>query len=187
MKIGLYGGTFDPIHHGHLILARAARERFELDRIVFIPAAISPHKVATSPTPSSLRWEMIRASIDGEPGFSADDLELHRDGPSYTYDTVAAYREKLPDAELFYFIGADNSPALHTWHRIDELKQLVALVVLDRSDATSSELYPTVFGRFDISASEIRNRVAKGRSIRYLVTPPVDDLIQRHHLYRNSH
>ena len=189
MKIGLYGGTFDPIHHGHLILARAARERFELDQIVFIPAAISPHKLATSPTPATLRWEMILASIDGEPHFSADDIELHRDGPSYTHDTALAYREKYCDAKLFYFIGADNLPALHTWHRIGELQQLVTLAVLDRnSDASSSEVsaanFPTVFGRFDISASNIRNRVANGLSIRYLVTPAVDEIIRRHHLYQ---
>ena len=187
MKIGIYGGTFDPIHHGHLILARAAREQFELDTIVFIPAAISPHKLAAAPTPSAVRWEMICASIDGEPHFSADDLELHRDGPSYTYDTALAYRLKYPGAELFYFIGADNLRALHTWHRIEELKQLVTLIVFDRSESSSSELaandFPTVFGRFDISASDIRNRVAKGLSIRYLVTSAVDELIRRHHLY----
>ncbi len=188
MKIGLYGGTFDPIHHGHLILARAALETLELDRIVFIPAAISPHKLGTSPTPAAIRWEMIEASIAGEPGLLADDLELHRQGPSYTYDTVVSYRERFPEAELFCLLGADNLAKLHTWHRIEEWKALVTLAVLNRGATKETLPFPQVMGRFDVSASDIRNRVAKGLSIRYLVTPPVDDLIRQHHLYQtHSH
>ncbi|MEO7931586.1 MAG: nicotinate (nicotinamide) nucleotide adenylyltransferase [Chthoniobacterales bacterium] len=188
MKIGLYGGTFDPIHHGHLILARTALEEMELDSIIFIPAAISPHKLETSPTPSAIRWEMILASIDGEAGILADPYELELAGPSFTYDTVLHYRKKFPDAELFYFIGYDNLEKLDTWHRIEELKSLVTLVVLDRGAASGTIPFPQIFRRYDISASDIRNRVAKGLSIRYLVTPPVDDLIRRHHLYQpHSH
>ena len=185
MKIGLYGGTFDPIHHGHLLLARTAREAFELDRIVFIPAAISPHKLSGSPTAAAIRWEMIQVSIAGEADFFSDDLELQRSGPSYTFDTATIYRERFPGAELVYFIGSDHLPALRTWHRIEELQSIVQFIVLGRGESNETPLYPEVPRRIDISASEIRNRVAKGLSIRYLVTQPVDDLIRRHHLYHN--
>ena len=190
MKIGLYGGTFDPIHHGHLLLARTARETFELDRIVFIPAAISPHKLGEHPTSAAIRWEIIQAALAGEEGFASDDLELHRTGPSYTFDTASAYRERFPDAELFYFIGTDHLPALQTWYRIEELKNLVTFVVLDRGESNGTPLishgFPNVARRIDISASDIRNRVANGLSIRYLVTPPVDELIRQHHLYTST-
>jgi nicotinate-nucleotide adenylyltransferase len=163
-------------------------EELQLDQMVFIPAAISPHKLATSPTPAATRWEMIQTSIAGEAAFAADDLELHRASPSYTYDTVASYRERFPEAELFYFIGTDNLPQLHTWYRIEELKELVTFVVLDREvpreAPETARGFPTISRRIDISASEIRNRVAKGLSIRYLVTAPAEELIRRHHLYQ---
>lgn len=185
MKIGLYGGTFDPIHHGHLILARTALEEMGLERVVFIPAAVSPHKLENAPAPAAIRWEMVQASIAGEARFAADDLELHRAGPSYTCDTALTYRERFPHAELFYFIGHDNLAKLPTWHRIEELKKIVTLVIMDRDHSESAHRFPQISRRFDISASEIRNRVANGLSIRYLVTQPVDELIRRHHLYQN--
>ena len=186
MKIGLYGGTFDPIHHGHLILARTALEELKLDRVVFIPAAISPHKLDKTPTPATIRWEMIQASIAGEAGLTADDLELHRAGPSFTYDTVANYRDRFPAAELFYFIGSDNLAKLNSWYRIEDLQKMVTLVVLDRDQSKVDLSFLQISRRFDLSASEIRNRVANGLSIRYLVTLPVDEIIRRHQLYLHS-
>ena len=186
MKIGLYGGTFDPIHHGHLILARTALEELKLDRVVFIPAAISPHKLDITSTPAAIRWEMIQASIANETGFVADDLELHRAGPSFTYETVANYRERFPEAELFYFIGSDNLAKLDSWFRIEDLQKMVTLVVLDREQSKKEPTFLQISRRFDLSASEIRNRVANGLSIRYLVTAPVDEIIRRHQLYLNS-
>lgn len=185
MKIALYGGTFDPIHHGHLLLARAAKETFGLDRIVFIPAAVSPHKLHAAPTPGAVRWEMVRAAIAGEEGFSADDRELRRTGPSFTYDTVAEWRAEEPDAELFYLIGQDNLAALHTWYRIEELKKLATFIVLGRGDETATHPFPQIDLRFDVAASDIRNRVAKGLSIRYLVSESVADIIQQKRLYQN--
>jgi len=184
MKIGLYGGTFDPIHHGHLILARTALEELGLDRVVFIPAAISPHKLGTTPTSAAIRWEMVQASILDEPAFYADELELHRSGPSYTVDTVETFRQRHPEAELFYFIGTDHLPALPSWHRIAELEKNVQFVVLDRDGTGLPHPFPKISRRVDVSASDIRNRVAKGLSIRYLVTTAVGDLIHRHHLYQ---
>jgi nicotinate-nucleotide adenylyltransferase len=154
--------------------------------VVFIPAAISPHKLESRPTPAAIRWEMVQASLADEPGLVGDDLELHRAGPSFTYDTVATYRERYPTAELFYFIGYDNLAKLQTWHRIGELQDLATFIVLERGEAETGHHFPKIARRFDLSASEIRKRVANGLSIRYLVTPPVDDLIHRHHLYHDT-
>lgn len=184
MRLGLYGGTFDPIHHGHLILAREAIEKLELDQVVFIPAALSPHKLSTSPASGERRREMLAAAIAGEPCFALDDSELHRTGPSFTIDTVEHTRARHPAAEIYYFIGEDNVAALHTWRRIDELRRLVRFVVFGRGDDSTPTEFPRLSRRIDISATEIRSRVAHGRSIRYLVPESVRILIDQHHLYQ---
>ena len=108
-KIGIFGGTFDPIHHGHLILAREALEMLELETVIFIPAAASPHKLDQKLTAPDVRLEMLRAAIESEPGFEFDRMELRRSSPSYAVDTVEALRQSLPDAEFFYLIGEDTS------------------------------------------------------------------------------
>lgn len=185
MKIGVYGGTFDPVHNGHLILARDAVEQLGLDELVFIPNAISPHRLAQAPTPGPVRLEMILAAIEGEPRFKADDVELRRGDVSYTYDTIVALKEKYPtDAELFYFIGHDNLPKLSTWHRFADLKKLVTFVVFTRGATDTSHEYPGIERRVDISATEVRARVAKSLSIRYLVPDAVSEIIARHNLYK---
>lgn len=184
MKLALYGGTFDPIHHGHLLLARDALDELALDRVIFIPSALSPHKLATAPAPAAARLEMLAAAIADEPGFTIDDWELQRPAPSYAIDTVERVRAENPGAELFYLIGADNLRELHTWRRIDDLRRFVEFVVLGRgkSDLTDNG-FRVVGRRVDISATEIRQRVARGASIRYLVPEPVRSLIAAHHLY----
>ena len=186
MKLGVYGGTFDPIHHGHLILAREALEKLQLDRIIFVPAAVSPHKVQKEPTPAAVRLEMVRAAIESEPGFIVDDLELNRPPPSYTFDTVAEFRRRDPAAEMFYLIGSDNLPKLNTWHRIDELRELVQFVVLHRGSSPVRCDLPLVVRTIDISGTEIRNRVAAGQPIRYFVPPAIEEIIHRHQLYREQ-
>ena len=183
-KIGLYGGTFDPIHHGHLILARAALEKLELAEMIFVPAELSPHKLGAAPTPAELRLEMLRAAIRGESNFCLDDLELHRPPPSFTIDTIEEMKRRHSQAEIFYLIGSDNLPRLETWHRFEELRELVQFVVLERGETAAVSGYPTIQRHLDISATEIRNRVASGRSIRYLVPPAVEEIIQRHRLYQ---
>lgn len=185
-KIGIYGGTFDPIHHGHLILGRQAREEIGLDQLIFVPAAVSPFK---SPAFASgeLRLSMLRAAIEGQAGFIADGCELKRPPPSYSIDTVLEVRERNPNAELFWLIGADNVSGLDKWHRIDALKKLVKFVVLDRGRGKkSTHRYPVVRRNVDISATDIRKRVASGRSIRYLVPKAVEEIIRRENLYRES-
>jgi nicotinate-nucleotide adenylyltransferase len=182
-KIGIFGGTFDPIHHGHLILAREAIEVLELEQVIFIPAALSPHKIDWRPAPPEIRLEMLRAAIEGEARFSLDPMELRRPPPSYAIETMEALREREP-AGFFYLIGEDNVARLDTWHRFPELAQMVQFVVLDRSGLKTEHPYPAIRRHLDISATNIRNRVATGRSIRYLVPPAVERIIRDRQLYR---
>ncbi|MDD5349980.1 MAG: nicotinate-nucleotide adenylyltransferase [Chthoniobacteraceae bacterium] len=185
MKLGFYGGTFDPIHHGHLILAREAVETLGLDRLYFIPNSLSPHKAATIPAPAQLRAEMIRAAIANEPRFDVDELEMDRSGVSYTIDSLLALRERFgPKPKFYYLIGEDNVATLSSWRRADELARLATFVVLCRSAHATPLPYQTLHRRIDISATEIRKRIANGQSIRYLVPDKVHDLIIQNSLYR---
>lgn len=185
MRIALYGGTFDPPHHAHLILAREAREQLGLDRIVFVPAARSPFKPGVEITPPEVRLAMVRAAIEGEDGFTLDDSEITRGGTSYTIDTVLAARDRWPGAELFWFIGGDHVPELAKWRDWARLRTLVQFIVFSRDGAEPADDFPHVARRVDISATEIRARVAQGLSIRYLVPEAVRTLIERHRLYQN--
>lgn len=185
-KIGLYGGSFDPVHHGHLILARDAMEVLGLDRVIFIPANVSPHKLAKPPAPAGLRCEMLAAAIHGEPRFSFDLCEIERHGPSFAIDTVRLMRQRLPQADFFYFIGEDNLADLHTWKDIDLLKQSVTFVVLARGTRPVESAFPVVSRRIDISSTDIRNRIARGLSVRYLLPEPVCEILASHQLYLND-
>jgi nicotinate-nucleotide adenylyltransferase len=185
LKIGIYGGTFDPIHHGHLILAQQACEQLGLDQLIFVPAALSPFKNAAHAS-GAARLSMLQAAIEGQDGFRADDCELKRPPPSYSIDTVLQICEREPKSELFWLIGADNASELNKWHRFDELKKLVQFVVLDRACRGEKQSYPVIQRHIDISATEIRKRVASGRSIRYLVPRAVEEIIRRENLYRES-
>jgi len=184
-KIGIYGGTFDPIHHGHLILAQATREQLGLDQVIFVPAAASPFKKEPRAS-AATRLVMLQAATKSEATFAIDDCELRRPPPSYTIDTVLDLRERNPNADLLWLIGADNVNGLSKWHRFQELKDLIQFVVLDRACSQLSVPYPVVQRNIDISATDIRNRVASSRSIRYLVPQAVAEIIQRENLYRGS-
>jgi nicotinate-nucleotide adenylyltransferase len=182
-KIGIYGGTFDPIHHAHLILARDALERLGLDEIIFVPAAISPLKKTVPVASGELRLAMLRAAIKGEPKFVVDDCELRRPPPSYTIDTIEKVRQGNRRTAIYCLIGEDNVQTLTKWHRFDELEKMVRFVVLDRTGQPPTSSYPVIDRKIDISATEIRMRVASGRSIRYLVPPAVEEIIRREKLY----
>ena len=189
-RVGLFGGSFDPVHLGHMILAEAALEELRLDRIVFIPAAVSPFKTDRPPSASNdQRLLMLRKAIAGENRFSVDERELHRSGPSYTVDTVRELLGDYPGVRFIYLIGADNLKDLPMWHEIAELKNLVDFAVLDRG--SSAEIascgYPIVSRRIDLSSTEIRDRLAKGLSIRFMVPECVYDSIMTDHAYRASH
>ena len=183
-KIGIFGGTFDPIHHGHLILAREALETLDLETVIFIPATASPHKLDQKLAAPDVRLEMLRAAIESEPGFALDPMELRRSSPSYAVDSVEALCQREPDVELFYLIGEDNVGRLTTWHRFSELSKMVQFIVLARSGVKTEHPYRTIRRHLDISATNIRNRVATGRSIRYLVPPAVEKIIRDRQLYK---
>ncbi len=183
-KIGLYGGTFSPIHHGHLILAREALERLHLDEIVFVPAALSPHKSKSAP--ADCRFELLQAAIADEPGFCVDDIELKRPPPSYTIDTVTELLKRMAGAHLYWLVGADHVAGLPSWKDFEELRRLVQFVVLDRGDAEIGREYPVVKRKIDLSGSEIRKRVASGASIRYLVPPAVEEIIRERGLFKEQ-
>jgi nicotinate-nucleotide adenylyltransferase len=186
MRIGIYGGTFNPVHHGHLILARQALEEFKLDRLVFVPAAESPFKLQNHSAPAGDRLAMLQLAISGEDGFSVDPLEIDRGGVSYSIDTVKLFRNRHPGAELFFLVGEDNADRLTEWHRFEELKKLAHFVVLSRSEDFQSPEYPVVQRRIEISSTEIRNRVANQESITYLVPESVKHYIEEHQLYQGE-
>jgi nicotinate-nucleotide adenylyltransferase len=185
-NIGLFGGSFDPVHYGHLILARDAMEVLGLDRVVFIPAGVSPHKLDRPPVPAELRCEMLEAAIAGEERFSLDRCEIERVGPSYAIDTVRELMAREPGVEFHYLIGEDNVATLGTWREIEVLRGLVRFVVLARNGADVGGEFPVVARRLWISSSEIRNRVADGLPVRYLLPDNVCKIIERHRLYRNA-
>ena len=186
MRVGIYGGTFNPVHHGHLILARQALEEFKLDRLVFVPAAESPFKIQNHTAPADDRLAMLKLATAGEDRFSVDPIEIERGGISYSIDTVKMFRNRDPGAELFFLVGEDNADRLNEWHRFDELKKLVCFVVLSRSEDFESSEYPVVQRRIEISSTEIRNRVANLESITYLVPESVKHYIEQHQLYQGE-
>ena len=185
-KIGIYGGTFDPIHHAHLILAREALEVLRLDKIIFVPAALAPHKLSQPAAPAPVRFEMVRAAIADEHGFALSSCELDRAAPSYSIDTVRELQADDSSAEFYFLLGEDNVSELHAWHEIDILKQMVNFVVLDRTGLETEHSFKTIRRHVDISATEIRKRVATGQSIRYLVPETVERIIHRENLYQES-
>lgn len=185
-KIGIYGGSFDPVHHGHLILAREARETLELATIIFVPALLSPFKKRAPSASGEMRLTMLRAATEDEEGFAIDDCELRRPPPSWTIDTVSQIRKRQPDSEIYLLIGEDNVATIDRWQRFDELKKMARFVVLDRTGSQMQGDYQVVRRKIDISATDIRKRVAHGQSIRYLVPQPVEEIIRREKLYREQ-
>ena len=179
MTLGIYGGTFDPVHHGHLILARDARERLGLDEVWFVPCAQSPHKDQAPGADGEARLTLLRAAVEGEPGLFVSDVEVRRRSPSYAIDTVLHFRSERPGADLVWLIGTDQLAKLDTWHRFPELQQLVRFETFTRRATGPGGVDRTL----DLSATEIRERVRAGKSIRYLTPDPVVACIDRLHLY----
>jgi nicotinate-nucleotide adenylyltransferase len=189
MRIALFGGSFDPVHHGHLLLAQDALEQLELDRLVFIPAGVNPHKLQSAPIANpGQRLEMLEAATAGVDRFYCDSQELARQGPSYTVDTAESYRTRWPQAQLYLLIGEDNLSKLHTWHRAERLQELVEFVCFGRAHGhgavVSTHGYRRLTRRIDISSTEIRQRIARGLPIHYLVPESVRALIHSDALYQ---
>jgi nicotinate-nucleotide adenylyltransferase len=189
MKIGLFGGSFDPVHLGHLLVAQAAVEELGLDKLFFIPAAQSPFKPENPPAPAAVRLRLLRLALAGKTNFEIDELEIQRGGVSYTVDTLRNYARRFPAAQLFYLIGADNAAKLNQWSEPDELAKLAEFIAVPRPGGETAGFPPPFRGRmlkgfpFDVSSSQIRARVKAGLSIEYFVPPFVAGTIRNAQLY----
>lgn len=212
MRIGVFGGTFDPIHYGHLRLAEEARERFGLEVVMFLPACVPPHKTTRRVAPAAHRLEMVRKAVAGNPAFQVSDLECSRPGASYSVESLRLLKGiKGPEAELFFLVGLDAFLCIHTWKAYPELFAVSNWIVLGRAGFGPSGkkalparlsrifhydpkerawVHPSghrVFFRgfrsLEISGTEIRSLLESGRSVRYLVPEEVADYIKLHGLY----
>jgi nicotinate-nucleotide adenylyltransferase len=189
MKIGLFGGSFDPVHLGHLLVALAAFEELGLDRLFFIPAAQSPFKPEIKPTAASSRLQLLRLALAGKTDCEVDEQEIRRDGISYTIETLRDYARRFPKAELFHLIGADHVAKLPEWREANELARLAQFVVIPRPGQAPVNFPPPFRGRmlkgfpFDISSSQIHARVKAGLPIDHLVPPFVAEAIRAAKLY----
>lgn len=189
MKIGLFGGSFDPVHLGHLLVAQAAREELNLARLFFIPAAQSPFKPDRQPVSSAERLRLLRLALAGKSWCEIDEQEIQRGGTSYTIDTLRDYARRFSGAELFYLIGDDHVAKLLQWREADELSRLSEFVVIPRPGQLETSFPKPFRGRrlngfpLGISSSQIRARIRAGQSINPLVPPAVAEAIHNNRLY----
>lgn len=192
MKIAFYGGTFNPIHNAHLILANEIAEKFSLDLVLFVPDNIPPHKKNPDNVNGLLRYRMVELGIKDNGKFKALDIEIKRGGISYSIDTITElYKMFDVTGKIYFIIGADLVPELNTWHRIEELKDIVNFVVYNRDGKTGEEnlkQYPFINPahgiRMDISSTLIREKVKNNKSIKYLVPEEVKNFIKEKNLYK---
>ena len=212
MKLGLLGGTFNPIHLAHLRIAEEAREAAGLDQVLFIPAADPPHKPLAGDVSFELRAAMVQWAIAANPAFGFSDIEAHRGGKSYTVDTLTALRTARPGDELHFIIGSDSFLELGLWHRYAAIFPLASLIVLERPEKAITEplqqlpelvrdqfvqeagslvrhssgtsIRFVIGTRLDISSSQLRERIARQQSIRYLVPPEIETFITQKGLYQ---
>ena len=193
MEIGIFGGTFDPPHNGHLIVAEHLREALGLDSVVFIPTCISPHKQEVPLTPPRARLAMVRRAIKGNAHFEASNIEVRRGGVSYTVDTLRELHRKNPDARLHLLIGMDNVREFSTWKEPESIFGLSRVVVMTRPGFERDNDVSPFIGRMsvcevpeiDIASRDIRKWVKEGKSIRYLVPAAVRSYILSHDLYQS--
>ena len=198
-RIGVFGGSFDPVHMGHLTIAQDAVEQLELDRLIFIPAAVPPHKQNQVLADGRHRLEMLQLATESNLSFEVSDLELRRGGVSYTFETMQQVRADHPGAELFFIVGLDSLTILHSWRNVEQLLEMCTIVPFARGGEDPARVAEKIqlskdwkkqllerlirIHEVEISASEIRMRLAEGLSIRYLVPPEVEMYIAEHGLY----
>jgi nicotinate-nucleotide adenylyltransferase len=186
VRLGIFGGTFDPPHTGHLVVAQEVHFRLGLDRVLWVPAAVPPHKRDHRITPGAVRLEMVRAAIAGDDRFEASDLELRRGGVSYTVDTLRELRQARPDDELFLIVGADQLTELDSWREPGEIRRLAKLVAFGREGEDPGEVAGVKVvpvPRMDVSSTEVRRRIGAGEPVRYLVPAAVEAVVREARLY----
>lgn len=188
-RIGILGGSFDPVHLGHLLVAQAAREELHLDRLIFVPASRSPFKPEDAPVQDQLRLRMLRLALAGLDWCEVCDLEIRRSGLSYTVDTVRELRARMTGAKWFLLIGEDHLSSLDQWREVDQLKKWVEFAVVPRPDVVPSDgllenrVHRLVGWPIQLSSSIIRERVRKGLTIDLLVPRAVAEVIRDNRLY----
>ncbi|HLH80885.1 MAG TPA: nicotinate-nucleotide adenylyltransferase [Chthonomonas sp.] len=196
MRLGIIGGTFDPIHYGHLFVAEESRVRFRLDKVLFVPAGIPPHKKNEEITPPKHRYAMTVIGIHGNPAFECSSIEIDRGGVSYTIDTLISLREQYPQDEFFYITGIDAVCDLLTWHRHQDVMRMARFIAAARPGYSLNRLRDRLPLEYlenilllgstmlDISSTELRYRVRHNLPIRYLTPDGVVEYIRKHRLYR---
>jgi nicotinate-nucleotide adenylyltransferase len=188
-RLGLLGGTFDPVHVAHLAAASAARDQLQLDRVLVVVAGDPWQKRGRVCARAQDRYDMVAAAIDGVSGLEVSRLEIDRGGPTYTIDTVEALRRDDPERELFLIVGSDVASSVETWHRPDDLRAAVTLAFVDREDAAPSTPPPgwrcvrVHMPRLDVSSTDLRRRIAAGESVDFLVPPPAARVLRARGLY----
>jgi nicotinate-nucleotide adenylyltransferase len=198
MRLGILGGTFDPIHYGHLFLAEEARARFRLDGVVFVPNGIPPHKNAGAVTPAAHRYALTLLAIQDNPAFRCSPMEMQRAGPAYTVETLAQLHAENPGVELFYITGVDAIADILTWRRPDEVIRLATFIAASRPgfdletlqnrlpSAYLERVQPMDSPMLNISSTEIRMRLRQNLPVRYLLPDAALEYICAHGLYRKS-
>jgi nicotinate-nucleotide adenylyltransferase len=189
-RIGVLGGTFDPIHIGHLVTGLNVRHQLSLDLVLFVVAHHPWQKADRDVSPSAVRFAMVSAAVGGHEGLEASDLEIERGGTTYTADTLTTLRERHPDAELFLILGQDQAANLHTWDRVDAVRSLVTLVVVRRPGSVGTppregwRVVEVDVPSLDVSSSDLRARFSDGRPVDWLVPEPVVRIVEERGLYR---
>lgn len=200
-SLGILGGTFDPIHYGHLIAAEYASYEYDLDKVLVIPAANPPHKELEQVLDIKHRYRMVEMAIRDNPALQISSLEMNRNGYSYTVDTVDYYRSKYPGREIFFITGADSLFYMDSWKDIERLADICTFIVvtrpgynIDRQEKVLAALPPALWNKMkqlqipglDISSSDIRRRISQGKPIKYLLPPEVENYIAARGLYREE-
>ncbi|MFC5604021.1 nicotinate-nucleotide adenylyltransferase [Sporosarcina koreensis] len=185
-KVGLLGGTFNPPHIGHLIMANEVKHALRLDEVRLMPTSIPPHKADPSDATPQQRLQMVELAVSGIPGLTASSFEVDRGGVSYTFDTMNALIEQEPEIEFHFIIGGDMIDMLHKWYKIDELMKIVTFVGVGRPGTVGETQYPITMVQIpeiDLSSTLIRNRIETGGTIQFLVPDNIGTFIRQEGLY----
>lgn len=188
-KVGLLGGTFNPPHIGHLIIADQVKDQLDLDSILFLPTATPPHASGKATIDAKHRAKMVELAIKGQPHFDIEWAEIKRGGKSYTFETIKELKEKHPDVDYYFIVGGDMVEDLPTWYKIDELMTLVQFVAVNRPTYSKETSYPVIWvdvPDIAISSTEIRSKIADGCSVNYLLPEEVIEYINNEGLYEHD-